>query len=878
MKQEKRISYKAGITRRPSDFLCEDGELAECINLTTDGEELKVVPMLDANMGAPVGNGRRLVFVHRLPNGVENKIYERSGWLYFNDDLNAIGGSEHSADIKSTQIAAIGKTLSVIINNQLTHFLWTGTRYKNLGSLPELNIRPRLSMEADKCWCKAEATGQDSIIKVRPSASDFVVQDNQQEKYNDLVLGLYKETLNKLSQKKRFSKPFFVRAALEMKDNTYTQITNPILMWPTVSGSTVAEYNGGKFTVLTPGAILNILQETDFSEYSDLVSDVVIFVSDGIDVYDTAVDQTLKRITTPPSSAWRGGYSIYLHSDTNNTPSRMKYLLSPQPDNYQTWEYCLTTRPWKEVIDDISSRSIFYRLCSIGLKGTTAEGVSLDSKIDVHTLENLTNQTRLDHDDYYSRCPMTCSMMYTYNKRLNIAGVGRGFFTGFHTFMPLENASLSLYKVYVRIKTDEGIRIIKDEFHSQEVIGPYFYYPDPRADRVTIYDANSNIILNTALKEHPGLNGAYFLYDNFTGTFTSYNDSGTALTESDYTEYGDSPETLFGQLVQSQVNNPFTFLSEGYHQVGTGRILAMTSVTMALSQDQFGRTDLLVLSDDGIWGMQVDNTGLYENSHPLSREVCVNPGNIVQTDNAVFFVSKKGLMVVDENGRVGCVSEQLDGKAFDTSDFDALDPGTLVSETESQMWAGIVSSGRDADSFQTFIQSPQLRIAYDYMDSRLLLLKDDKMYCWVYSLKDGSFSKMTLYLPITRVVNNYPDYLLQDAQGQIYSLYEKEREEESEVAREAFLLTRPMKVSGPVTVTSLRELVNVGMWDKSKGSMVKTEVFVSNDLQEWYKSSSRFGAAAKYYRIALFIKMKPYERLSGTIIRTQDRRTENVRE
>ena len=41
--QEHRISYKAGITRTPSDFLCQDGELAECINLTTDNEELKTM-------------------------------------------------------------------------------------------------------------------------------------------------------------------------------------------------------------------------------------------------------------------------------------------------------------------------------------------------------------------------------------------------------------------------------------------------------------------------------------------------------------------------------------------------------------------------------------------------------------------------------------------------------------------------------------------------------------------------------------------------------------------------------------------------------------------------------------------------------------------
>ena len=43
MEEEHRITYKAGITRNPSDFLCSDGELAECINLATDNEELKPI-------------------------------------------------------------------------------------------------------------------------------------------------------------------------------------------------------------------------------------------------------------------------------------------------------------------------------------------------------------------------------------------------------------------------------------------------------------------------------------------------------------------------------------------------------------------------------------------------------------------------------------------------------------------------------------------------------------------------------------------------------------------------------------------------------------------------------------------------------------------
>ena len=54
MEQEHRLTYKAGITRTPSDFLCSDGELAECINLATDTEELKpmVQPVQSLNTQA----------------------------------------------------------------------------------------------------------------------------------------------------------------------------------------------------------------------------------------------------------------------------------------------------------------------------------------------------------------------------------------------------------------------------------------------------------------------------------------------------------------------------------------------------------------------------------------------------------------------------------------------------------------------------------------------------------------------------------------------------------------------------------------------------------------------------------------------------------
>ena len=41
--ERKNIAYTKGITRSPSDMLCSDGELAECVNLEVRNEEL--VPM-----------------------------------------------------------------------------------------------------------------------------------------------------------------------------------------------------------------------------------------------------------------------------------------------------------------------------------------------------------------------------------------------------------------------------------------------------------------------------------------------------------------------------------------------------------------------------------------------------------------------------------------------------------------------------------------------------------------------------------------------------------------------------------------------------------------------------------------------------------------
>ena len=276
----------------------------------------------------------------------------------------------------------------------------------------------------------------------------------------------------------------------------------------------------------------------------------------------------------------------------------------------------------------------------------------------------------------------------------------------------------------------------------------------------------------------------------------------------------------------------------------------------------------------------------------MSREVCTNPNNIIQTDGAVFFVSKKGLMVIVGND-VRCVSGQINGESFDYS-------GKLSPLAQGTEWQDIVVSCAYTDGFLSYISHDATQMAYDYTDSRIIIFNQTFSHAYIYNILDGTISKTILPMLVGHIisaVNNYPDYLIQgtvletvEVEGEevevekvkVFSFYEKPREEEVSERQLCFLLTRPMKLAGPVSQASLRQLKNVGTWLRKDAhgnelSCVKSEVYLSEDMQKWYPDTSRFGAAARYYRLALFIKMLPSERLSGTIITSQERRGNNVR-
>ena len=871
MKEEKRISYQAGITRKPSDFLCQEGELAECINMTSDGEELKVLTPLSIKNAAD----KKLLFVHKLPGGGENYIYEEiddhdNCWLYVNDSQVVLAGGFHETELSPKNVTAIGKTLIVNMGGEIKYFLWNGTGYKSLGKIKEPDTMQFI------------VANDGEISETAPYSSDQYngadyVSVVKQEEYDNLALGLYGKLVKKATENKRFVKPFVVRYAVEMYDGSYTCISNPIICYAGVrcNARAVRNANDGK-AVSTSMYLrtfqLRFLAKYDYTDYQDIVKDVVVFMSEGVNLYNLAVSQT-------PLEKWHNASAgNYADEVSGNVYSSYSWInaLPRSAAHFQP----LTPAGEKAIEDGLKGARNFYKIAELGLKQETNEYTGIDEYIDNNILTNLTSQERLTQD-YFTHSVISSDEMLTYNNRLLLTNAKRSFFSGFKFFSAWGAGNTSAYKIYVYIKTDSGDRVVcSGEWQTMQNIGHYIYYPDPRAYKAVIFK-NGSYYGTVELKEHPGLNGAYYysgLPRNYSAG-TSFAPPAEDPAPSTEPSISNAPETLTGRIYVSEVNNPFTFTSRGDITVGNGKILGAAALTQALSQGQFGQYPLIAFCSDGIWALSVNSEGVFTSVTPMSREVALesNPC-ITQTDGAIFFVSKKGLMVV-AGSDVQCVSEQMNGPVCNTGDMAGLAEIQLAAGAESRQWAALINSVSGTATFRDFIESASLHIAYDYTDSRLLLVRSDRSWCWVYNIKDGSFSKMTLPGAVISVVNNYPDYLLQtsDAAKTLYSLYDDVQEEACADRVLGFLLTRPMKLAGPLAVSSLRELKHVGWWSEKYGSCVKTLVLASDNLFDWYVVKSRFGMAAKYWRMALFVRMQPRERLSGTIIRKEDRRTENLR-
>ena len=801
-------------------------------------------------------NGKTLLYIHVYNDQKRYIVLDGTSLKW---GTNASGtytpGGNLFTVTGTPKITSIGKILIVSDSSGMRCFLWKDSSYTSITfPFPEIKMDAKLGYPAAASFHGGSVSG---IIALRNISEGPIIIAGQGDAYNNLVVGLYSKNLNTIASKKGFAKPFAVRAALELYDGSYTFITNPVLLFPVLRSNSCGCFVGtwddhqlvGSFCVDTYYSALYVKQTTDYSEYHDIVKDVVLFATKGVNIYDTSDDQPLEILGTGNDVPIGSCISL----DFFNTDGKSKYqTITSARATYSPYT-CLRKRDAADIRNDLEGDTIFYRLCSLGLKPYN-NYVNVASLMSDYVLTNIETQEQLG-DDYFSHCNLKSGLMYSYNSRLNLANVSRGVFEGYDFFMPFDANSDSTYDFYVKIKLDTQTIWVEHTAQTSQKQGIFFFYPDNRAEHVRIFKhvsgGGTECVCDADLKESETLNGAYY----FRGYPDSTTDEVVVSGVDTPTPNNGAFELLPNYVIQSEVNNPFVFKAAGYFKVGTGKILAMSSITQALSEGQFGQFPLLVFSESGIWTLAVASTGYYSSVHPMSREVALidNPC-ITQTDGAVFFASEKGLMVV-VGAQVKCVSEQLSGKANGIN----------------------ISDG----AFQDYLKNAF--IAYDYRDSLLWIFNPNSgyaTYCYIYSMKTGTFAKYYFTSAITNIVDNYPDYLLQSGTS-VFSLLNRPNinsTEESANTYTATMITRPMKLENALALKSIMQVKHI---HDMQGSLT-LRIFASNKLSQsdsdWVELFSLRGVPWKYYKFRYdFTGLKATDRFAGTMLITQERRTDKLR-
>lgn len=914
--KRQQLTFDKGITNVPSDAICSDNELAECVGMTYEYGEHKPIQN-PALFASSVPN---LVFIHRH-NGAERYITLSDGYLKWGTIVD--GEYTHVANLKAVSgnvhVTSTGKILVVNDNNGLDYFLWKGNAYNEYSSaLPEILID--LWLEDNKQLDSYDPYQNPThIITVQDLAS--VTYDNnlakfdlpsEKEKHDALqnaIIGAVSEKINTLHKLGAFCSPFWIRYGIVLYDGTVTHLSVPILAMPTVLRGAYFDHtnDGGDDEVTTqrpPGsgisykfkpnvgfgflrAQLNASAVATLNEWRDLISAIRIYVSDEVKSYDmegvwrfynnvddtdgpaVLLDNVCRRewpnsLIASPASSW------HKYTAKNPIDSQTNQIVGANATAYIIPAY----KAEDEFKKDLINQSVFYELLDIDIADISTSVVNIEDKIGKDALPNLTTKTQLKEDDYFSHARIKADNIYSYNGRLTISGITRTPFEGVHQFMLCE--SLAAYKYTIRVYIDaNGEEVVASHYikSSKSMQGKYFYYPDPRAKRAEIYqegiDENNQtawrLIYSITLREHPSLHGAYWFGDlpnendkEYIQNLGYYDSCYPAGTVTSLPALSQTVERLNGQIQVSEVDNPFLFLAKGTYYLNVGKIVGLSVNTKALSEGQHGQYPLLVFTSEGVWALSVNKEGYYEAQDPISREV-VNGGKpcIVQTDNSVYFASAKGLMRVDGSSVV-CVSEQ-------NKDIAKVLKNAFV--------------------------------AYDYKRSLLWIIgsapTSGTQKCYVYNMKTGTFSTYERQQPyLTSMVNFYPDTLLCDASGNVHSLLDTPEEDEDTNTYAAVIETRPMKLENALALKSIleaRHIMRLNRYEVTQtidGAQVTTpqrgtmafQIFASNNLDSWVEIKSTHGMPWKYYKFKYtFAGLKAIDRFAGTVLTTQERRNLRMR-
>lgn len=849
-----------GLTHSPSDYDCQDGELATCLNLINeDGALHPIHQPVVAEPNITLDAGDTIELVHKVTHNetihshyIIRKSDDTWYWMEKGGD-----GTKNTIDLNGfhvNAVTAVGNIVNFVGEISIKYLYWIDDNYQ-LFDRDNFNYGIKIDFkEFDYHGGSAEISLGDEFwdyVTYESSSSGRKITGmnvNQVSK----VFNMFDAVINKtLSDKGKQWQKYFVFgvAAIRLYDGTYYSISNIFkLDWSsaTLASVSVDPYNKRLWSIGPAIATYTISANIDnLDKISNLIQGIDIFLSKA-------------------------------ESFVNLESAAAKYVV-PESNDIDQGEMFFTMMSGKEAANAIDSLSFYHSL----FISKDELGKELQLKRVEGTEESL-SLANLNRSDLGGKCAIT------YNNRLHVGNVKEGYNVDLISNITPNRTNIE------ELKTEGIVRVRasnKEFWCKVDDLGARLYYfvcvPILNVSEITFYmKTGTSVFEKSTVSLHSSETTAFSFYvagegkenvPQFALPWEKSSEEEWNNIVSKYENYKTNTNALpYSSVVKvSEAENPLIFPAKNSVQVGSSIINALAANTRPISEGQFGDAPLYAFTDEGVWVLMLGEEGTYIARQPANRDICSNPKGILQIDDAVLFPTERGIMM--QRGRESeCITDVLDDYPFDFLSIYSHSTKDKTYPNKLLALGNIPESDVKYVRFRKYLE--EAGMIYDYYDSRIIVFNPNYTYAYVYSLKSNMWG--TMHNVFNKRVNIYPESYATDKEGKILDVYVKEPTENVPF----FLCSRPLTL-GQDAYKTMFDCITRGYFSSIQAGKCGMVLFGSNDLVNWYYVGSSVnmylrnlvGSPYKYFRLALMGNLAPKESISALSTEFQSRLQNKLR-
>ncbi len=960
-KRVNNINYK-GIAHTPSLVSDNDGVAAECVNLAPDNGDLKPMPLpVKMNDSYTVLDNHKIVYVH-TGSGYENIVELRQDRIRIairdsETGLSLLGSSwyfTNGSEIVAVQ--SIGDTLVVstkagteylAYKNEPPQGITAPGYYKILGQKPPMPVI-EFQMQEDSSFMFNKYTDFPTETgEIYNWSSEYVTDHYEyyfQRDDKDNIVTIFKSLIATLEERVnddgKFYKPFYVRYAIRLNTGDYLMQSPPILMLPSglkcpigliLNGNSTNALTGA-FAYLQPSKLFyRVNLSADYSDWSDIVSGIDVFVSEPIDNYDYntlsggAENKSKIKMETRSNDLSTHDFGIrYVDGDIE------QWTFSPydNPDG-NGYQFIFIVKEYNDfqMTTKITDVSLFHKVSSFDF-GDVSSTSSSYSELPIDNLSNLANLPTLP-DDYNSHNAVSPSLMQTYNNRLNMANISQQVFAGFeNAYQPqsdngyfnfANNVNIYIDRVYFKVKKNGKTYTVQNPTlgvgdTAKLDYTTYLYYPDANCFEAVVKfrvgSTGTDTYCSIPMRRHDYLNGSYW-YGGMTclGEYVGDEYAASHTTTDAPDASSDLWYSLGSRFMMSSVGNPWHFPVENMFDIGRGEIRALSNNAENMDAPQFGQNPIYVFSSDGTWTIALNADGTFNKLSYVSGDVIAEPQGLgtsptASAEQTTFFKTERGIMMISGSS-IKEIDLCMKGRLFN--------PKVKLLPTYSVL-NGIPSSGAmsplsdiingtcDGVPYATFVRGCNL--VYDYIYKRLMLYNSAYPYMYVYDVRYDFWSKL---FPTTAVDGAYvqeeeeeerdaatlpPTYtvftslamdgtkiVVQDSDGCVWYMGGQADENTISTRYLGFYVSKPIRFGTDDYKTLVNVVHDTQLTQSNVGGTdtVRMALYGSRDGQNYWRIGSLRGTSYKFFIIVLYTCMLPSSRYAYTAFEWEPRLTNKIR-